>query len=566
MKISTSTSISVLHLSIILLLIVALLISPIAVDQVHMDDTVLLANVGWRGVNGHEPVIDYPHFYGGFVEFFVTASFNVFGVSYKVINYAFVILFGITALLMWPLCWKRLALVETALLGALTAALILSLEPLEGYQRFEAGHSFVYNHVGVALMLALTVFACIELRDRRAELVSAAAAGVVLYALVLVKATFGIIGAPVVLACLLQRRWASAGLVVAGATVAMIMLDPGMTRVLGSLRSLLGSDAAAQSGGVEGRLSIASLMLQMQAVPLAIVSILTFILLRRKKSSSAPLVGALFLCGLGYSAAMLATGGSPQLKLLPYLTVAALLLGKALQDETVDVQASRVDRLAIRSVPVFLAYFLILPATVTSGVAFSRAVRLSDASLVSEGPLSQYVVFDTAGANSEVKSGTASERLKTATANSLRKIQSGKVTDRDEYVVFADGIALLRQLQDIRSYGIVSNGRMFDFTAPLQSKVVLSYPVWPTVTSPELTIDKPLEADVDLVMILNDIPVLELVSAGLKVRMDQEFRPCGRSVFWTLFARHTLPDEICGTFAKRSGAILSVKATNPGRR
>src|SRR5687768_13154233 len=83
----------VVNLLLVLFLVAALLVAPIAVDQIHMDDTVLLAHVGWRGVNGLVPVIDYPHFYGGFAEAFVIASFKLFGVSYKAVDYAFVMLF-----------------------------------------------------------------------------------------------------------------------------------------------------------------------------------------------------------------------------------------------------------------------------------------------------------------------------------------------------------------------------------------------------------------------------------------------------------------------------------------
>jgi hypothetical protein len=552
---SVSKYLFILHVLITIFLVVLLLLAPIAVDHIQMDDTSLLVSIGWRGVNGYEPVIHYPHFYGGFAELIVITAFKIFGVSYKIINYAFVTLFIITALLTWSLCWKRLTLVETGLLTVLAAALILSLDPLEAYQRFEPAHSFIYNHVGVALMLALTVFACKEAEDRRAELFSSIAAGITLYVLVLTKATFGLIALPVLLACLSQKRWASAGLFIAGATIAMIALDFGMTRVLGSLDALLGSHAATSSGGYERGLLTAFLMLKLQAVSVAVVAILSFILLRRSSWSGLPLIGALFVCGLGYSAAMLATGGSAQMKLLPFLTVAALLLGKELTDGTPDVQASRADRIAIRSAPLLLGYWIILPATVTASIAFLQAVSLSHASLVSQGPLSRYVVLYPAKTEAQMTNGTAKERLAAAAELSRKRRE---VSDRDEYVMLADGVDLLRQVRNISSYGIISNGRMFDFTAPLQSKIVLSYPVWPTVASPELRTTKPLDSDVDLVMMVDDIPGMEMVTAAVKVRMGHDFRPCRKSVFWTLFVRHSLSDKICGTAAARSEAARRV--------
>jgi hypothetical protein len=535
-------SLLLLNLSVAFLLAAALLIAPVAVDQIHMDDTVLLANVAWRGVNGYAPVIDYPHFYGGFAESFVTAAFMVFGVSYKAIDYAFVTLFLLTASLVWLLCWTRLRNVETSLLTALGAAIILSLDPLEAFQHFRPGHSFVYNHVGIVLMLALTVFACRTVESRRAELASALAAGGAIYTLVLLKTTFGLFSLSLVLACLVQKRWLAAGLVMVGGAVTMLVLDPTMERALGSLGLLLTSEAAAQAGGFEGRLLMASLMLKTQALPIAIVLILTAVLWRRTRRKSLPLIASLLVCGAGYSAAMLTTGGNPEHKLLPFLVVAALLLCKALT-EAAPADAS-VRPWLISAVPIILAYSLILPSVATFAIAISQSLEQRDASLVEHGPLARYVVFDPAESNSAV---ARSERLTAATANTLQHIRSGKVSDRDEYVMLADGMKLLRQVDNVSAFGIISNGRMFDFTAPLQSKAVASYPVWPTLASPELMTDKPLEPDVDMVMVLDEIPELGLVSGALRTRMGGDFRPCRRSAFWTLFVRRSVTNASCAS-------------------
>lgn len=535
-------SLLLLNLSVAFLLAAALLIAPVAVDQIHMDDTVLLANVAWRGVNGYAPVTDYPHFYGGFAESFVTASFMVFGVSYKVIDYAFVTLFLVTASLVWLLCWNRLRNVETSLLTALGAAIILSLDPLEAFQHFRPGHSFVYNHVGIVLMLALTVFACRTVESRRAEVASALAAGGAIYTLVLLKTTFGLFSLSLVLACLIQKRWLAAGLVMVGGAVTMLALDPTMERAVGSLGLLLTSEAAAQAGGFEGRLLMASLMLKTQALPIAIVLILTAVLWRRTRRKSLPLIASLLVCGAGYSAAMLTTGGNPEHKLLPFLVVAALLLCKALT-EAAAADAS-VRPWLISAVPIILAYSLIVPSVATFAIAISQSFEQRDASLVEHGPLARYVVFDPAESNSAV---ATSKRLTAATANTLQHVRSGKVSDRDEYVMLADGMKLLRQVDNVSGFGIISNGRMFDFTAPLQSKVVASYPVWPTLASPELMIDKPLEADVDMVMILDEIPELGLVSGALRARMGGDFRPCRRSAFWTLFVRRSVTNASCAS-------------------
>ena len=523
-----STLFVALNLLISLFLIAALLVAPVAVDQIHMDDIVLLANVAWRGVNGFVPVIDYPHFYGGFAEFFVTAAFRLFGVSYKVVDYAFVMLFAVSAVMSGALYWKRLTLAEASLLTVLGAALILSLDPLEAFQHFKPGHSFVYNHVGVVLMMALTVFACRGAGDSRAELMSAVAAGGVLYALVLLKTVFGAIGIAMILACLVQKRWTSAALVVAGASAAMLLLDPGMARALGSLDLLLASDAAAEAGGLGGRLVVASLMLETQAVGIAVVLILAVMLWRRRRWDSLPLIASLFLCGLGYGAAMLATGGNPQHKMMPLLTVAAILIGKALTEGR-DGERSVTHDALVGAVPVVIAFSWIVPAIATSGIALSQSFAMADQALVRDGPMARYVVFE--------KDKAGADQLGPAISDARRRTGGDEITDRDEYVVFADGLNLLRQIDDVAAFGIVSNGRMFDFTAPLQSRIVPTFPVWPTAASPELTSRAPLGRDVDLVMMVDEMPSLDLVSAPLARRMGTDFRPCRRSAFWTLYAR-----------------------------
>ena len=548
----------VVNVLIVLFLVAALLVAPIAVDQIHMDDSVLLANVAWRGVNGLIPVIDYPHFYGGFAEYFAIASFKLFGATYKSIDYAFVMLFGVSAVLGSALYWKRLTLAQASLLTALGAALILSLDPLEAFQHFKPGHSFVYNHVGVVLMLALTVFACRPIDDRRAERLSAGIAGGVLYVVILLKTTLGLIGLSIILACLIQKRWASAALVVAGAGAAMLVLDPGMTRALGSLDLLLASDAAAEAGGLRGRLIVTSLMIETQAVAIAVVLILTIALWRRAGRDSLPLIASLFVCGLGYGAAMLTTGGNPQHKLLPLLTVAAILIGKALTEGSRAGEVGRTHRLLIGAVPVVIAGTWLLPAIATSGIALSHSFRHADAALVRSGPLARYVVFDS------VVPDPGADRLAAATAAARRRVDRGPpISDRDEYIIFADGMNLLRQVDDVASLGVVANGRMFDFTAPLQSKVVASFPVWPTPASLGST-RVPLARDVDLVMMLDDLPSLELVGGPLRARMGQAFRPCRRSTFWTLYARRELADRLCGAPSGRQAAVHARSAKAAG--
>lgn len=536
----------VLNYILMTLFLAALLLAPIAVDRVHMGDMVFLGTLGWRGVNGLIPVIDYPHFYGGMTSWFVTAAFNAFGVSYKSLNYAFAMMFVVASGVLWGLSWRRLSGSAITLLLTLAAALIISLDPIEYRPFLGIAHSFVYNHVGIVLMMALTLFASKSIGDRKAEGTAAFVAGVATYGLILLKTTFGVMLPCVVLACLVQRRWSSAALVTVGATAGMLAMDPWMTRSIGSLLFILEGPTVASAGGVEGRLWEALSMLQAHTLSLSACMVQLIAVGRRNGADSLPLIASLLICGLGYGAAALTMDGSSGQKLLPFLTVASLLLVGQVRTDPERTQTNApvaVAELPIwQALPFGLAYVLILPALVVSADAFSNAVRYSRASLVSEGPLSTYFVVGPATSIPGMQATEAAERRAAAVAETLGHIRAGTfdINDRSNYyVIFADGVSLLQQIPDITSYGIVTNSRMFDFTMPLLSKVVPSFPVWPVSGLPGLADRTRLGADVDLVMMVTDIPI-GLLNEDLLALMGDEFRVCQQSELWTLFARRTL--------------------------
>ena len=535
----------ILNTIVVMFFIGVLLFVPQIVDDIHMEDTVLLGNIAWRGLNGYFPVIDYPHFYGGITELAITVAFYLFGTSYKSIDYGFILLFFFACLATWTLCWKRLSYNYITLLTALAAALLISLDPLEVVQVFHIGHSFSYNHLAVVLMLSLIVFACSAHDESQREFITAFLAGVILYVLILIKTTFGLIGPSIIFVCLLQRRWTSALLIMAGVTTAMLFLDPGMPRALGSLSFLLKSDAAAEAGGFWGALKVTLQMLRGQVVPIGVTLILAMTLWRRQRSNAVSLIVSIAVCGLGYGLCMLTTGGSPEKKLLPFVVVASSLLVSALaRADPQKREVLKYLKLATFT-PVLFAYLLIVPAMASSLQLVLHADKNKDARLVEEGPLSDYVVIDPEDTNHKTRFMSVASRLSDARLHSLDRVRTGALVERDKYVMFADGIEMLQGIPHISGYGIISNGRMFDFTMPLKSKVVLSYPVWPTLSSVKRTRNSPLESDVDMVMISDEVPALRLVTDPLRARMGQDFQQCRRSAYWTLFARRTLPKDAC---------------------
>lgn len=532
-----------------------LLLHPVILDSIHFDDTAFLAHLGWRGVNGFFPIDDYPHFYGGMTARFVTWAFEIFGVDFRAINYAFAMVFGAAVSVLLLLGWGRVSAAGLSLLTVLAAALILSLAPIElgriGAPR--SAHSYVYNHAGLVLMMGLTLFSIVEVTSKRLEIVSALAAGVSIYGLILLKTTFGIFAPFAVIALLSQRRWLSSALVSAGAVLGMVLMDPGMARALGSLEVLLNSAAAATVSNPFFFVYVNVLIVYKQALGVFVVGILYLAYHGRFGRPALQFGFCALLCIAGYFAALTTMGGRPEYKLLPILVVLALVMAEALLRSPAPERGAGTARegrpapknLLIAAIPLALAYSLVLPAAMSASAALKHAIDSRGAALIPGGPAASYVVLGRA-----VGGAPDLARSVAITIAAIDDMHASEATsiyfdDSMEYVMFADGFALLRQIPGVERYGIISSGRMFDFTAPLQSRPVLSFPVWPTANLEYFTGGAPLGDDVDLVMISRDVPVLGLVRDQLLRKMADDFKPCRKSPLWTLYARKGLPNLPC---------------------
>ncbi|MCF7698612.1 hypothetical protein [Loktanella sp. M215] len=524
-----------IHLILAASFLVMLLLQPVLVDTKHMDDTVFLANLGWRGVHGLRPVIDYPHFYGGVTAQFVTWAFQLFGATYYAINYAFAMMGVACVATLWALGWQRLPSAGLALLTAISSALLLSLLPIElGFiNRPQIAHSFAYNHAAIVLMMAITVFCLQKARSRKVEMATALLAGIVVYALALLKPTFAVFGPCVVLACLIQARRLSAAFVVLGACAGMLVMDPGMVRFFGSLNYLLGSMAAESTSLAYFLVRIAGIMIR-QAWAIIFIG---WLMLRYNKSGMRMILAVLVLM-CGYGAAILTMNSSADLILLPILTV----IGLKCRDVETDGGKDRRPRqdFLVRILPATMAYFIILPAFVCAASALGLSVINRDASLVASGPAKDYVVLSLEDLKPGADTGVLADR-----ADETRQDVPENGTEKDKYTMFSDGIALLQGIPAMKTHGIISNGRQFDFTMPTGSRPVASFPVWPTTNLVYFTDPSPLPDDVDTVMISIDWPRQKMVNRELITKMGEEFRVCRRSSLWTLYVRRNIPEDLC---------------------
>lgn len=513
--------------------------SPVLLDTVHTDDTLMWAHLGWRGLNGLTPVLDYPHFYGGLVAQVITWSFELFGFRFKAIDYAFVAMFLAATSVMLLLTYRRLSALSVSLLVAFSAALVVSLVPigLGPIHALHAAHSYVYNHLAIVLIMGLTVFGMVETSNARLEILSALAAGFALYILVLLKTPFGAFAPFLLIALLVKQRWAAAIAVVLSGTATMLTLDFGMPRALGSLNVALSSAAAEEISGASNLLITALMPYKAQWLPcigFATLIVVVYVKLG-KQSLGTLLTGMWFL--LGFTVVLVPMGGDPLYKLIPILLVLSLFFTDLFQKE--KQKSAKWQRFIARLLPVTLCYAFVLPASVSAFVTHFRSFQYQNASLTPSTPARDYVVFGTGiAANANLKRSVDLLVSAIETFSDEEK-ETGNLTATVEYIMSADGIHLLQQIPNVQRYSIIPNGRSFEFTAPLMSRPVKDYPVWPTKNLAFFQEQTRLPPSIDIVMISIDLSVLGFVNEELTAMMGSDFQACARSQIWTLYARKT---------------------------
>jgi hypothetical protein len=545
-------SMTYLNVAAILTFLLIILFKPIALDQAHQTDTMLFTNLGWRVANGYLPVADFPHFFSGISARVVGFTFTVTEASFKGLEYAFVLIFAFTALMIWLLAWQRLNWMQTSTLIALAAALIISGQPIETeYPRMT--HSFSYNHTGLALMMGLTVFGLIRAEQNWAEMMSALVAGGVIYVLIMIKSPFGIMMPFLLLACLVQARWTSAILVIVGAVLVMLALDPGMSLVLGSTEYMMGTRAAERSGGVPGLIRRGIQIILASGLPLTFTLMMAGLALAAGGRAGRTFVIAGICLGLGYGAASTTMDGLHDRRLIPFavaFTLVALARIVNIRDLVIDPAGHWLRALALM-VPLGLAYGLILPSLMSSVIGGIRSVYYAPHTLIDEGPMKAYFAPDT------LTETVAALNLPTAQAR-LEKAVDLLITERiekdiplfadGEFIAYADGVALLQTIPEVEKLGVIPNARTFDFTMPLNSKVVPEFPVFPTRTRTGIRSFEAIPASVDVVMLSIFLPGLygeSLLNEQLLDLMGDNFIPCISSRIWTAYVRRADGFNFC---------------------
>lgn len=554
-----SFSVSGFNLGIVAFLVLVTALRPLAMMRAHLDDSVLLAQLGWRGMAGLTPVLDYPHFWSGITSATMAFTFEIFGPTFKAIDYALIIFFAWSTLLMVLMCWQRLGWRPIIVLITLSAALTVSGQPIEvGFPN--STHSFVYNHVAITLMMGLLTFGLLKVEDQRVELFGALIAGFTLYLLAMLKPTFGVIAPFVILAVLVQARWVTTAVLLAAAVLTMLVLDFGMTRVIGSFQYVLGSLEADRAGGVGGLINKAMRSIAINFILLAVSATMLGAMVMVEGRRAIPFVLAATLLAAGYGAAILTMGGIDDLKLVPALVVFFLVGIKVLQADTLGKdEAQGLGWGLMKAIPVCMSYGIVAPAVVSSAIAGIRAVQFTNATLIDEGPLSGYFIYGdaTRGLWREDLPDAAAYRAE-ATKRALKKLVKEPAfvnewntnwisDDSVEYVMFADGVALLQDIPDIQDKGIIPGATMFDFSFALGARAMPDFPVWPSPSydGTSLRSFEQMPPEADLVMVLNYWVGDLTFTPTLMDLMGEDFKPCRVSEFWTLYDRKADGSSFC---------------------
>ncbi len=508
---------------------------PVLLDNAFIVDTLFVGNLGWRGVNGLRPVIDYPHHYGGGFTAIVVFAFKLFGANIKSIDYAYVLLFFFVIVFGLLVATRRISVANTSLLLVLTASLILAPNCIEDGFTYYFTHSFAYNHVAVSLMMFLTIFVSTKSRlTTLQEIFVCLVSGGVLFFLILLKTPFAVFAVFFFVGCVVNRGLEVTFFCAVGFAAATVVFDPGFARTTGSLGPLFLDDIVGDAGGVRGR-ALHSVFVFLAAVPIIIVCVSkSWAIWKLEHFDSAKFFFALSACFIGFFVSILFMNGLPYLKLIPILVVILILQSDRLRSWGASKNHDS------NMVALILAAIIVIPGTVMSARSVRISLQLRDYSLIESGPYEKYLMPYIQPSKSDTVS--FEERLAQATKAVADRKQAGiEMRGSDGYVIFADGIHLLRTVRNIENYRIVTTDGGSDFSFAMEAPIVTSFPVWQLPESVQ-------SLDFDEVEIVMEgfWPLMgSTFSDEMMKILESQFIPCRSSEFFRMHVRVELHPELC---------------------
>ncbi|WP_425404941.1 hypothetical protein [Hwanghaeella sp.] len=475
-------------------------------DTDHFGDTVFLLGAGWRALNGLTPVVDFGHFYGGVMAEGIGLTMRLFGPDV----FAFERFTLLTYLVFIPatviILAGRMSAGGIAAVCLTLAVLLLTRYPLELNDpiiRIVSTHSFLYNRVGLGLVLVVGLFAILQSPEPKKDVVPGLLAGVGLGILALIKPTFAIFVPCAVLALVLQLRWHAIGAVTVGLVAFLAVYDPVLQKWSGALSYIQAQVGASNNATLEALLRKSVQVPLYQPVATAI-TVVAMIMIVRERRFLMPLLSLLIIAGGGVVMAT-TMGGNGSIGQLG-IPLAILITSAFMELRIADTNRT----LFLRAATFALVAAFALPHTLNLVGATIEGMNNSGAALIEQGPYTRYLSIP----ESPTRDGVPSQ-----------------------YEMMADGITALHALGDPSKWGIIADQNI-TFEHAVLGRPVPDYPLWQRITAPELSSDKSIPDDADIVMIGRSGDMGE-VGKHLQGRLLPDFMRCARSAHWYIFARLT---------------------------
>jgi len=474
-------------------------------DTDHFGDTLFLLGAGWRAYHGLTPVLDFGHFYGGVVAEGIALTMRLSGTDALALERFALVLFFLLAGVSVSILHARISLAGWMALVLTLAVLMLSRYPLELNQpiiRIVSTHSFLYNRLGLALLLVAGLFVALRAPSGRHDRVPGALVGVLVVLAALTKPSFVVLLPGVALGLALQRRWQALGAVLAGIGLSVAVLDPTLQKWFGSLayiRVQVGDHASADVGALL-RKAVQLPLSQPLATTLALAALAVLVATRTELASVLALL-TVSGAGVGMAATMGGNGSLGQLA----LPVAILI---ALSASEIARKAGLRHAAFPQAMAHVLALALAWPHMLNLAGATLEGMVGKEQRLISSGPYQRYL--------------------------SIPESAEGQ-TEPTQYEMFADGIDTLHGLGDPSRWGIIADHGV-TFEHAVRGRPVPGYPLWQRPTAPELGEDMPIAAEADVVMLGRSNPRNE-VGVLLRTKLDDAFSFCAVSTYWEIHVR-----------------------------
>lgn len=515
--------------------VIAILATQIVYETMHLGDTLFILNGGWRFQQGLLPGIDYESFYGGMVEQILALSFELFGPSIRALDYGVLLQFAAVMMLSAAGMVGRVSRLTALALTALLATTMLTRAPLEEWTaltELTAAHSFSYNRLGLSLCFVALFVALLRAPTRPLELLGGVITGGALAGAMLSKSTFAVFVPPVFIALALQRRGIGLGMTALGLLATFLLLDPLAQRFLGTYTYTLKCVAAdASMGGFTG--AIVKTLREVLTHAIAVAAVIAGLAIAwsaRVNGRWAWLASALvMIAALG---AVCVTMGPFGLIGHQVVTVGALILLVCYERVRREGAAGL---LATKVLALIMLLAIVLPHLANSLLVTAAAYVKRDELLIREGPMAGYLLrYNAVRAEAAVLAKGTPTRNDIMAVTASRIASTGRVTGEETYPVFVDGLDALFRLGEMQKHGIIADN-LYSYEFALGAEPVPGYPLWPRLTSPEITLTDKLPSNVDITMILR-------YGAGqfgslLRKRMGEDFSLCIKTPIWEIYVR-----------------------------